>query len=88
MPFEPPSADTSSDIERTRSSDGAGCHQRRRLRRSPALTQTAIELARAGVRYRYPHASAREQFLRLGIVILGRELAEKAYPEIAQLKDL
>ena len=49
------------------------------------LTQAAWELARAGVRHRYPTASPHEQFLRLGIVTLGRELAQKAYPEIAQL---
>ena len=49
------------------------------------LTQAAWELARAGVRHRYPDASPREQFLRLAIVTLGRELAEKAYPEITRL---
>ena len=49
------------------------------------LTQAAWELAHAGVRYRYPNASPREQFLRLAIVTLGPELAKKAYPEIARL---
>jgi hypothetical protein len=43
------------------------------------LTNAVYELARAGVRCRYPHASAREQFLRLAIVSLGPELARKAY---------
>jgi hypothetical protein len=49
------------------------------------LTEAVYELARAGIRHRYPHASRREQFLRLAIVSLGRDLARKAYPEIAQL---
>lgn len=49
------------------------------------LTQTAFELARAGVRQRYPSASPREQFLRMAVITLGDELACKAYPEIAEI---
>jgi hypothetical protein len=82
---EPLAADTPSEVERL---------QIERFRRmSPAekaaivsgLTQAVYDLASAGVRHRYPHASPREQFLRLAIVTLGQELAEKAYPEIHQL---
>lgn len=51
-----------------------------------ALTCTSLELARAGVRHRYPAATEREQHLRLAIVILGPELAAKVYPEIATLE--
>ena len=46
------------------------------------LTKTVYELALAGVRKRHPQALPREQFLRLAIVMLGPELARKAYPEI------
>lgn len=49
------------------------------------LTCAAYELALAGVRSRYPHASPREHFLRLAIVTLGFELARRAYPEIEAL---
>ncbi len=49
------------------------------------LTRAVLDLARAGVRDRYPDASPREQFLRLALVTLGEELATKAYPEIAAL---
>lgn len=49
------------------------------------LTQAAFDLARAGVRHRYPDATAREQFLRLAIVTLGEDLARRAYPDIAAL---
>jgi hypothetical protein len=49
------------------------------------LTKAVFDLARAGIRDRYPDASAREQFLRLAVVTLGEELATKAYPEIAAL---
>ena len=49
------------------------------------LTQAAYDLARAGIRHRHPHASAREQFLRLAIVTLGPDLAREAYPDAAAL---
>ena len=49
------------------------------------LTEAAYEMARAGIRHRYPNASPREQFLRLAIVSLGLDLARKAYPDIALL---
>jgi hypothetical protein len=49
------------------------------------LTQRVYDLAYAGVRQRYSNASPREQFLRLAIVILGPDLARKAYPEIGTL---
>ena len=86
MAVEPLSVDTSPEIE---------ARQFERWRRMTAdekaaivsgLTRTVIELARAGIRARHPAASEREQRLRLAIVTLGRELAEKVYPEIAQLE--
>jgi len=49
------------------------------------LTQAVFDLARAGVRHRYPDASAHEQFLRLAIVTLGLELAGRVYPEVLAL---
>ena len=47
------------------------------------LTQAVYDLALAGIRTRHPHASSREQFLRLALIVLGRALARRAYPEIA-----
>lgn len=49
------------------------------------LTRTTFELALAGVVSRYPAASSREHFLRRAIVLHGRELAARAYPEIDAL---
>lgn len=49
------------------------------------LTEAVYELARAGIRHRYPHASPREQFLRLAMVTLDPDLARRAYPDLAQL---
>jgi hypothetical protein len=49
------------------------------------LTRAAFAMTAAGVRQRYPDASPREQFLRVAIIVLGRELACKAYPDAAQV---
>jgi hypothetical protein len=49
------------------------------------LSAAVRELALAGVRLRYPAASPTEQRLRLAQVVLGDDLARKAYPEIARL---
>jgi len=46
------------------------------------LTQATFDLALAGIRHRYPAASAREQFLRRAILLYGRDLAVRAYPDI------
>jgi len=39
----------------------------------------------AGVRQRFPEASPREHFLRVAVIVLGPELASKAYPDAAQV---
>jgi hypothetical protein len=49
------------------------------------MSQTVRDLALAGVRQRYPRAAQHEQFLRLAIVVLGIDLARKAYPGIDSL---
>lgn len=49
------------------------------------LSRGVRDLALAGIRQRYPDATAREQFLRLAMLTLGRELAAAAYPEIDRL---
>lgn len=50
------------------------------------LTQTALTLTKCGIRDRFPNASPHEQRLRLALILLGRELAEKTFPEIATLE--
>lgn len=49
-------------------------------------SRAADDMARAGIRARFPGASERERFLRLAILKLGKELARQAYPEIDQLR--
>jgi hypothetical protein len=50
-----------------------------------ATSQAARDMTLAGIRDRFPNASPREQFLRLAMLTLGRELASRAYPEIDRL---
>jgi hypothetical protein len=50
------------------------------------LTRATFELALAGIAHRYPAASPREQFLRRAILLYGRELAARAYPDIDILR--
>ena len=49
------------------------------------LNAAVDTMALAGIRLRHPDASPREQFLRLAIMKLGRDLARQVYPEIEQL---
>lgn len=56
-----------------------------KLSASLQMSRTVRDLARAGVRSRFPNAGPREQLLRLAIVMLGPELALAAYPEISSL---
>jgi hypothetical protein len=48
------------------------------------LTRAAFAMTASGVRQRHPDASPREQFLRVAIIVQGRELACKACPDAAQ----
>jgi hypothetical protein len=51
------------------------------------LTNATFVLARAGLRERFPDASDRELFLRLAIQTLGRDLAQRAYPDARSRAD-
>ena len=48
-------------------------------------TRAARTLALAGLRARYPHASARELTIRLAAITLGPVLARRVYPELEHL---
>jgi hypothetical protein len=81
----PLSADTSPEIERLQIEHWRRMSAAQKGAVVSGLTQAVYDLARAGVRHRYPAASVHEQFLRLAIVTLGLELARKAYPDIVTL---
>jgi hypothetical protein len=85
MPPSPLSLDTSPDIERRQVEIWRHMTPEEKTAIVTSLTQTVINLARAGIRDRYPEASAYERRLRLAVVLHGRELAMKAYPDIASL---
>ena len=85
MPPKPLSADTSPDIERLQIERWRQMSPADKAAIVTGLTQAVYDLARAGIRQRYPGASMREQFLRLAMVTLGPDLARKVYPEVATL---
>jgi len=79
------SLDTSCEAERVQVEKWRAMSAGQKLALALDLSRTVRELALAGIRQRYPNASAREQLLRLAITIHGRDLATAAYPEIATL---
>lgn len=82
---EPLSLDTAPDVERMQVEAWRQMSAAEKAAIVSGLTLAVHEIALAGVRYRYPNARPREQFLRLAIVTLGMELARKAYSEIDAL---
>ena len=81
------SADTTPEIERMQIERWRAMTPAQKAEIVSGLTKAAYELARAGVRSRHPDASPREQFLRLALDVLGRDLACRAYPDAAVLLD-
>ena len=49
------------------------------------LTRAAVAMTLAGIRHRHPEASQSEQQLRLALILLGADLARKAFPDIDRL---
>jgi hypothetical protein len=81
----PLSQDTPPDVERMQIEAWGRMSPREKAALVTGLTRAARTMAMAGVRYRHPHATPREQFLRLAIATLGPELAVAAYPDAAPL---
>lgn len=87
MPRQHLAEDTSPEIEQLQVERWRAMTPAQKAGVITGLTQAAYDMARAGVRYRYPHADAREQFLRLALDVLGPNLACRAYPDAAALID-
>jgi hypothetical protein len=85
VPSQPSIGDTSQEIEALQIDGWRRMSPEEKAAMITGLTAAVYELALAGVRHRWPHASPRERFLRLAIVSLRPDLARRAYPEIAQL---
>ena len=79
------SSDTSPEAERTQVEAWRRMSPIEKLRAVAEISRTVEELALAGIRLRHPNASDRECFLRLAVLKLGREVASRVYPEVAQL---
>jgi hypothetical protein len=81
----PLSLDTSPDAERMQIDGWRRMAPAEKSALVTGLTRAVHRLAVAGIRQRFVGASPREQFLRLAIVLHGRALARRAYPEIDAL---
>lgn len=81
----PLSLDTSPDIERRQVESWRHMSAAQKAAMITGLTQAACAMTAAGVRQRHPGAPPREQFLRLAIIVLGPDLASRAYPDAAGL---
>jgi hypothetical protein len=77
--------DTSPEIEQIQIDGWREMTAEQKIAIVRGLTRAAFELTLAGIRDRYPGASPHEQRLRLAIITLGRDLAEKAFPDVATL---
>ena len=85
MTLEPLAADTPAHVERRQIERWRQMSPAEKAAIITGLTQAAHDLALAGVRERYPDATPREHFLRLAVLLLGPDLARKAYPDVAEL---
>jgi hypothetical protein len=84
---KPLALDTPADVERLQVERWRDMSMPDKADLISGLTQAAHDLALAGVRQRYPDATPREHFLRLAVLLLGPDLARKAYPDAAGLVD-
>lgn len=85
MPPVPLSLDTSAEVERLQVERWRQMSAAEKAAIVSGLTQAVYDLTLAGIRTRHPDSSPREQFLRLAAIVLGADLARRAYPEIAAL---
>jgi len=77
--------DTPAEVERLQVAAWRAMSPAQKAATVSGLTAAAFEMARAGIRHRFPEANAREQFLRLAILTLGSEVAARVYPDAATL---
>lgn len=77
--------DTSSEVERRLIDGWRRMSPSEKLDIACRMSTTVRELALAGVRQRHPAASPREQFLRLAVIVLGGDLAQRVYPDVETL---
>lgn len=79
----PLSIDTSPDVELRQIDAWRRMSASEKAAVVTGLTRAAFAMTAAGVRHRHPNASPREHFLRMAVIVLGPELALRAYPDAA-----
>lgn len=79
------SLDTSPEIERRQVESWRQMSAAQKAAVVTGLTRAAYAMTFAGVRRRHPDALPREQFLRVAVIVLGPDLARRAYPDAAEL---
>jgi hypothetical protein len=77
----PLSLDTSPEVERQQVESWRRMSAVQKAAMVTGLTSAAFAMTWAGVRHRYPDASPREHFLHVAVIVLGPELARRAYPD-------
>ncbi len=85
MELRPLSLDTAPEVERRQVEAWRQMSAAEKAAIVTGLTRAAWAMAAAGVRQRYPDAPPREHFLRLAILVLGPELARRAFPDAGPL---
>ncbi|MFO7692288.1 MAG: hypothetical protein R6V57_04285 [Vicinamibacterales bacterium] len=85
MTHTPLSLDTPIDVERKLVESWRQMSAGDKAATVTGLTRAACAMTAAGVRQRHPQATPRELFLRLAVIILGPELARRAYSDAGQV---
>ena len=81
----PLSRDTAPDIEQRQIEGWRAMTPAQKADLISGLTRAAFEMTMAGIRERFPHETERQHMLRLAVILHGRELACRAYPDAADL---
>ncbi len=84
MSETPLSRDTSPEVERRQIESWRRMSAAQKAAMITGLTRAAYAMTLAGVRHRDPDASPRQHFLQLALVVLGPDLACRAYPDAAR----
>lgn len=75
--------DTPPDVERRQIEAWRRMSAAEKAATITGLTRAAYAMTSAGVRHRYPDLTPREHFLHVALIVLGPDLACRAYPDAA-----
>ncbi|MGC4082681.1 MAG: hypothetical protein QM736_11355 [Vicinamibacterales bacterium] len=85
MPRSPLAQDTSPDVEELQIDAWRRMTPDEKANMMTGITQAVFDMALAGLASRHPEASDYELWLRRAVLVHGRDLAMRAYPDIARL---